>query len=143
MWSYFNVLLAWVLWCLTPLSTIFQLYVWQSVLVVEENRSTQRKNWPVTSHWLTLSHSIVSSTPHLSVVRTHNISDDRQWLHRYWKFNYHMIMTTTAPTYFNIFLDGHMTGLTVPAYYGNNSTFKIVHTFKVSVPIKFLRSDTF
>jgi hypothetical protein len=102
------------------------------------------KHWPVTSHWLALSHSIVSSTPHLSVVRTHNISDDRQWLHRYWKFNYHMIMTTTAPTLFQHFLGwSHMIGLTVPAFYGNNSTFKIVHTFKVSVPIKFLRSDTF
>ena len=43
---------------------------------------------PVTSHWQTLSHNIVSSTPRLSEIRTHNIS---------YKSNYRRITTTTAP----------------------------------------------
>ena len=34
---------------------------WRSVLLVEE---TGENHWPVTSHWQTLSHSVVSSTPH-------------------------------------------------------------------------------
>ena len=37
----------------------------------------------VASHWQTLSHNVVSSTPHLSEVWTHNVSSDRHWLYRY------------------------------------------------------------
>ena len=44
---------------------------------------------PAASHWQTLSHNVVSSTPHLSGIWSHNISDDRHRLH--------MIMTTTVP----------------------------------------------
>ena len=29
---------------------------------------------PVTSHWQTLSHNVVSSTPHLNWIQTHNVS---------------------------------------------------------------------
>ena len=32
-------------------------------------------------NWQTLSHIVVSSTPRLSGVRTHNASSDRYWLH--------------------------------------------------------------
>jgi hypothetical protein len=41
------------------------------------------------NHLATLSHNVVSSTPRLSVIRTHCIGNC--------KSNYHTIMTTTAP----------------------------------------------
>jgi hypothetical protein len=47
------------LWGLTPLSTIVQIS-WRSVLLVEE---TGENDQPVASHWQTLSHNVVSSTP--------------------------------------------------------------------------------
>ena len=53
------------LWCLMPLSTIFQLY--RSVLLVEETG---------------LSHNVVLSTPRPSGIRIHNVSGDRHRLHR-------------------------------------------------------------
>jgi hypothetical protein len=34
------------------------------------------------SQWQNLSHNVVSSTPHLSSIRTHNVRDDWHWLHR-------------------------------------------------------------
>ena len=70
--------LVWGLWCLTPLSTIFQLS-WLSVLLVEETGDNHR---PATSHWQILSYNVVSSTARLSGIRTHNISGDIYWLHR-------------------------------------------------------------
>jgi hypothetical protein len=123
------ILIWFGLWCLMPLSTIFQLYrgdqqniipwnnsmlnymfylqyvkktciifsflcllhvylkcshainisviSWRSVLLVEETRVPGENHWPVASHWQTLSHNVVSSTPHLSRVRTHDISGDK------------------------------------------------------------------
>jgi hypothetical protein len=69
---------SWCLWCLMPLSTIFQL-----------NRGSQFYWWgpgenhqPVVSHWETLSHNVVSSTPHLSWVQTQNVNGERHCLHR-------------------------------------------------------------
>jgi hypothetical protein len=39
---------------------------WQSVLMVKETGVPGENHRPVTSHLQTLSHNIVSSTPHLS-----------------------------------------------------------------------------
>jgi hypothetical protein len=39
---------------------------WQSVLLVEETGVHRENHQPVTSHWQTLSHNVVSSTSHLS-----------------------------------------------------------------------------
>jgi hypothetical protein len=49
---------------------------WRSVLLVEETGVSRENHWPVASHWQTLSHNFVSSTPRLSGVRTHNVSGE-------------------------------------------------------------------
>ena len=68
------ILTYWVrglwLWCLTPLSTIFQLYsqfYWRKPKKTAELPQVIDK---------TLSHNAVSSTPRLSGIRTHNVSGD-------------------------------------------------------------------
>ena len=77
--SIWFVLGFFVWWCLTPLSTIFQLYFY-IILLEEETGGPGENHWPVASHWQTLSHNVV----HLDLIeiRTHNISGDRHWLHR-------------------------------------------------------------
>ena len=54
---------------------------WRSVLLVEKNGVPGENHQPVVSHWLTLSHNVVSSTPRLDGIRTHNYCGDRYWLH--------------------------------------------------------------
>ena len=64
------------LWCLKPLSTIFQSYCngqfywWRKPQICRKSR------------WQTLSQNVVLTTPRLSGIRTHNVSGDRHWLHR-------------------------------------------------------------
>ena len=43
-----------------------------SVLLVEETKVPRENHRPVASHWQTSSHNVVSSTPRMSGVRTHN-----------------------------------------------------------------------
>ena len=38
--------------------------LWQSVLLAEETGAPGEYHWPIPSHWQTLSHNVVSSTPH-------------------------------------------------------------------------------
>ena len=62
---------------------------WRSVLLVEEETRVPGKNHrPPASHWHTLSHNVILSTPHLSGIRTHNVSGDMHWLVSSCKSNY-------------------------------------------------------
>jgi hypothetical protein len=49
---------------------------WRSVLLVEETGVPRENHRPVASHLQTLSQNVVSSTPRLSGIRTHNVSSD-------------------------------------------------------------------
>jgi hypothetical protein len=74
-----------------PHSTLLQLYrgdqfYWR--------RKPEYPGKTAVSHWQTLSHNFVSC---LCGIRTHNISGDMHWLHRY-----HMITTTMAPRRFKM-----------------------------------------
>ena len=51
-----------------------QFYWWRKLEYLEKNHR------PVTSHWQTLSHNIVSSTPLPDAIRSHKVSGDRHWL---------------------------------------------------------------
>jgi hypothetical protein len=43
---------------------------WWFVLLVEETGIPKENHQPVESHWQTLSHNVVSSTPRMSGIRT-------------------------------------------------------------------------
>ena len=85
---------------------------WRSVLLVEETGVLGENHRPAESHWQTLSHNVVSSTPR------HQRGSNSQWQWWYaliaqtcsWKSNYHTI--TTAPYYpfciFNFFFQKYI-----------------------------------
>ena len=50
---------------------------WRSILFVEETELPGENHRPAASNLQALSHNVVSSTPRLSGIRTHNFSDDR------------------------------------------------------------------
>jgi len=74
------------LWCLTPLSTIFQFYCGWSVLLVEETGVLGENHRPATSTWQI--YHIMLYRVHLAKneVRTHNFSGGRHlWrINTYW-----------------------------------------------------------
>jgi len=52
---------------------------WRSFLLVEETGIHRENHTSAASRWQTLSHNVVSSTPHLSGIRTHKVSGDKHW----------------------------------------------------------------
>ena len=50
---------------------------WRSISLVQEIGVPGENYRPVVSHLQTLSHNVVSSTPRLNGIRTHNVSGDR------------------------------------------------------------------
>jgi hypothetical protein len=75
------------LWCLTSLSTIFQLYRGGHFYWCGKSEY-QEKTTDLPQVIVKHSHNVVSSTPRLSGIRTHNFSGDRHWLHRYIQLPY-------------------------------------------------------
>jgi hypothetical protein len=64
--------------CITPLISVI---AWRAVLLVEETGVPVEYHRSAARHWQTLWHNVVSSTPLLSGIQTHNFSGDRHWLH--------------------------------------------------------------
>ena len=64
------------LWCLKNMAAMS----WRSALFVGDTGENHR---PVPSHRQTLSQNVVLSTPRMIVIRTHNVSGDKNLLHRY------------------------------------------------------------
>ena len=67
---------------------------WRFVLLAKETGALVENHQPVASHWQTLSHNFVSSTPRH--VLTTLVVTDTDCIGIY-KFNYHTITTTTVP----------------------------------------------
>jgi hypothetical protein len=95
----FHLLVWFGLWVFNATFNNISVISWRSVLLVEETGVPGEKYWPVASHWQTLSHKVVSSTPHLGrfsnstlvVIGTDCIGS--------YKSNYHTITTRRVAPY--------------------------------------------
>ena len=65
------------LWCLGATFNSISGILLRSGLLVEETRVPGENQSTAISHWQTLSYNVASSTPHMSGIRTHNVSCDR------------------------------------------------------------------
>ena len=68
----------------TVFNTIFNnisVISWRLVLLIEKTRILKDNHRPAASHWQTVSHNVVSSTPRLNGIRTRNVSSDSHCLH--------------------------------------------------------------
>ena len=70
--------MVWFMVFNTTFNNISGISSW-SVLLVEESGEHRENHRPVASDWQILSHNVISSSPCLSGVRTHNVSGDRHW----------------------------------------------------------------
>jgi len=110
----------------SPFSKIFQLYRGDQFYWWENCR-------PAPSHWPTLSHNVVSSTPRLSRVRTRNVIGTD--CIGSCKINFRT--TTTAPT-----LDGRLSGYNTESLFVDNNwvtCFGECHTLCTLIKDLFLR----
>jgi hypothetical protein len=62
-----------VMLCNVTFNNISVVSLW-AVLLVEDAGLPSENHQHATSHWLTLSHNVVLSTPRLNGIRTHNVS---------------------------------------------------------------------
>ena len=78
--KYFDFVWFGLVWFMVSNATFNNISVisCHSVLLVEETGVPGKNHQPATSNWQTLSHNVVSSTPHLSRVRTHYANGNRQ-----------------------------------------------------------------
>jgi hypothetical protein len=85
---------------------------WQSVLLVEKTRVLGENHRSVASHWQTLLHNVVSSTPRLSWIWTRNVGYKSNNHGRTWpQFKFGDTQTSRQPMWghvrFNFQLNNH------------------------------------
>jgi len=86
--------LVWLVYGVNTTSNDMSVISWRSVLLVEETGVPGENHRHVASHWQTLLHNVVSSTPRFELTTLLVIGTDCTCS---CKSNYHTIKTTTAP----------------------------------------------